>query len=35
LYLSMVELACELPILQDGCATDEEQQHQAKYAYVP
>ena len=35
LYLRMVELARELPILQNGRAGDEEQQHQSKYADVP
>jgi hypothetical protein len=35
LYLRMVELARELPILQEGCATNEEKQHQAKHAHVP
>jgi hypothetical protein len=35
LYLSMVEPARELPVLQDGCARDEEQQHQSKYGDVP
>ena len=35
LYLCVVELAGELPILQDRCGKDEEQQHQSKYAHVP
>lgn len=35
LDLGMVQLAGQLPILQDRGANDEEQQHQAEYADIP
>ena len=35
LYFRMVELPGELPIFQQGCAANEKQQHQTKYADIP
>src|ERR1700677_5036440 len=35
LYLGMVQAAAELPIFQQRCCTDEQQQHQAEDADIP